>query len=78
MHDTKVKMKDGRIFCGPLWMWRPLEGWFSLGGEDVGADKIMLRDVEEAVTEGPRTSVSGGTADRDELQRARKEGWDGT
>ena len=78
MHETVVKMKDGRMFCGNLWTWRPREGWFTLVGDDAGPDRIMLRDVAEAFTKEQRTAAPGITADRDELQRARKEGWDGT
>jgi hypothetical protein len=43
MKDTDVKMKDGRTFCGPMWLWRPKEGWFQLAGDYRGPDQIFLR-----------------------------------
>ena len=74
MHDTTVKMKDGRSFCGPIWSWRPEEGWFSI----VGEEPIDFRDVESAVTKGQRVRAGKDPIDEDELQRARSCGWDGT
>jgi len=72
MHDTYVKMKDGRTLCGPIWAWCPKEGYFTLAGED---EPVQLSEVESAVTRGQR-SVNG-PEDRDELERARKDGWTG-
>lgn len=77
MHDTRVKMKDERTYCGPIWVWRPQEGWFSVVDNDAGgAVRIELAECESAVTGGQRVR-SGVVEDRDELARARKMGWDG-
>lgn len=76
MHETKVKLKNGDELCGAIWMWRPTEGFFTLIGED-SEKKICLRDIASAVTEGVRISATE-VRDRDELERARENGWDGT
>ena len=76
MHYTKVKMKDGTEHYSPIWKWRPKEGYFTLVSENA-PKKIFLRDVESAVTENERVSINQVGVDRDELQRARKDGWDG-
>lgn len=73
MHDTTVKMKDGRTFCGPIWSWRPADGWFSIVDSD-SPDRIHFRDVESVVTKGQRTHP-GIIEDQDELARARDAGW---
>ena len=84
MHDTRIKMKDGRVFSGPLWNFRPKEGWMSIVVEDDAGvpEKVYFRDVESAVTAGQRVGINeDGTAkcvDQDELKRARENGWDGT
>lgn len=73
MHDTKVVFKDGTELEGPIWEWRPTEGYFTLVGRE---EPIHLRDVVSAVTAGARSNT--GPFDRDELERARENGWDGT
>lgn len=68
-------MKDGREYSSPIFMWRPEQGWFSLID---GPAKIFLKDVESAVTPGggwPREGGAGKT--EDELERAKRHGWDG-
>lgn len=75
MHDTRVKMRDGREFCGPLWTWRPEEGWFAIASDEA-PPRINLRDVASAVNEGQRVSVNE-VRDVDLMERAREEGWDG-
>ena len=47
MRDAWVRMKDGKTFCGPIWMWRPKEGWFSLidGEDEEGSERILFDDV---------------------------------
>jgi hypothetical protein len=76
MHDTTVKMKDGRVFCAPIYYFRPTEGWMSLIDNDV-PDKLYFRDMESATTENQRMTKNNiGTCD--ELERARGQGWDGT
>jgi len=81
MHTTRVVMKDGCVFEGALWTFRPEEGWIGLIGDDAGPAQIWLRDVQSAVTFGRRVRANpDGTAkiaDEDELERARQRGWDG-
>jgi hypothetical protein len=67
-----VKMKDGRVFCGDLWIWRPLEGWFSIVDNEA-PEKIMLVDVESAVNRDVRYNPLGETRDEDLLERATDE-----
>lgn len=81
-------MKDGTKWCGPLWTFRPEEGWLHLAGdpEDAGPEKIYLRDIESCTTYGERVGVLRNSEgkiigprieDVDELERARKYGWNG-
>jgi hypothetical protein len=81
MHDVSVKLKDGATFQSPLWTWRPDLGWFTL----VGVERIFrLADVESAVQHGVRRREPGMgmgplyTSPVDLLERARKEGWNGS
>lgn len=85
MHDTRVKMKDGTVHCGPIYMFRPEEGWMSLMLNDRDypdgdmPDRLYFRDMESAVTENQRGRVGKpGIGDEDELERARHQGWDGS
>jgi hypothetical protein len=52
MHDTKVVLKDGRKFCGPIWQWHPTEGYFTICDYDVANEptRIELKDVASAKT----------------------------
>lgn len=83
MHNTIVKMKDGRVFCGPIWKWRPSEGWFSIPSDENAPEKIYFRDVRSAMTKGDR-NYGGDVEDRDELARAKTDPdfsgkvWDGS
>ena len=86
MHDTLVKMKDGRTFCGPLWEFRPREGYLTIPSDETAPDRIYFKDIESAVTKGERVGVlydddgniiGPRVEDRDLLARAREEGWDG-
>jgi hypothetical protein len=75
MHDTLIKMKDGREFCGPIWLWRPQYGYLTLAGE--GADvnfnhPIQFAGMESAVTKNERIAPFT-TGDQDELARALSE-----
>ena len=47
MRDAWVRMKDGKTYRGPIWMWRPKEGWFSLidGEDEKGSERILFDDV---------------------------------
>jgi len=74
MHNVSVKMKDGTKHQGPLWIWRPMEGWFELAGVE---PRIHLRDVESAVHLGQRVTLSLLLQDVDLLERAKSEGWTG-
>jgi hypothetical protein len=74
MHDTRVKMKDGRDLCAPIWYWRPLEGYMTLVGEP--DERLYFRDMESAVTKDVLLNVHT-IGLRDELERARQDGWDG-
>lgn len=84
MHDTLVKMKDGTVHCGPIYMFRPEEGWMTLMLNDLDypngdmPDKLYFRDMESAVTENERVNINQVGIDCDELQRARDQGWDGS
>lgn len=73
MHDTTIKMKDGTVHCSPMWDFRPKEGWMTLVNVD---GKLYFRDMISAVTENQRIRIDL-TADQDELERARRQGWDG-
>lgn len=75
MHITTVTMKDGRVFEGPIWVFRPVDGWLTLSCDDA-PDIIYLRDIESAITEHERISVSLTNVRVDELEQARKYGWD--
>jgi hypothetical protein len=76
MHNTIVKMKDGRTFCGPMCEFSPLSGSFSIVAEGT-PDVIMFRDVESVITKDERVNAEVLIKDVDELARARENGWDG-
>jgi hypothetical protein len=80
MHDTTVKMKaeyGGQVYCGPIWEWKPKEGWFTLTDAVVGLVTIRLEAVESAITKGQRVSINSPPEgeDQDELARAKRDGW---
>ena len=77
MHDTIVKLKDGRTFCGPIWEFRPKEGWFTIITEnDSGCpNPIYFKDCMSAVTPNERLTVSK-VGDEDEMLRAIRDGWE--
>lgn len=77
MHDASVVLKDGRTFCGPIWEWRPQEGWFSIPSDVPTPDgRIYFREVSTAVHKGQRTGPET-VEDVCLLTRAKREGWDG-
>ena len=80
MHDTRVVMKNGQEFCSPMWLFRPKEGYMTLIGvhDDLALPlkKLHFRDMKSAVTEGVMARINV-IADRDEIARAREQGWDG-
>jgi multimeric flavodoxin WrbA len=76
MHMTKIVMKDGRIFSGPIYGYSYTEGWLHVIDE-TAPDKIYFRDMKSAITPGERLSINT-IGDDDELQKARDGGWNGT
>lgn len=78
MHDTFIVFKDGREACGPIWTWRPKDGYLSIvTSEDRFRGELRFVDMESCVTQDQRIRIDK-IADRDELERARDNGWDGT
>lgn len=84
MNTVEVELKDGRRFSGPLWTWRPAEGWFTLAGvaNENGLIVFRLADCVSAVDRAQRVGINpDGTPkieDVDLLQRARESGWEET
>ena len=77
MSYAYVTMKDGRQFDGPIYMWRPKLGWFSIYNNDA-PDEIHLAEVESALNKGERVGVKDGEAviqDIDLVEKARQDGW---
>lgn len=83
MTDVLVKLKNGTVVCGPLWLWRPKEGFFDLVVEKTENGHILLDDVETAVENHLRVGIDRTDPKNpvprfdnvDLLQRAREEGW---
>jgi hypothetical protein len=76
MHDCLVTMKDGRKFCGPVWEFKPEQGYLTIPSDAKAPDKIFLRDIATAMTRVRTTH--GVESTRDLVQVARERGWDGT
>lgn len=84
MTIVKVVMKDKRVFHGPLWLWRPEEGFFTLVLDHMHYPNIpkteienmvfRLDEVESAVDNGVRETIDM-IVDVDLLARAREQGW---
>jgi len=72
MPQTVVTLKDGRRFSGPIWKWLPREGYLELVDEDEVNDGEPIRIAFGDVAEASTLDASGA---RDELARARSEGW---
>lgn len=70
MHNTVVKLKDGRTLVGPILLFRPQLGFMTLMGDDT-VEKLYFKDMLSATTEGERISY-GKIGTQDELQRAKK------
>lgn len=80
MHDVMLTLKDGRTFCGPMWAWRPQEGYMVLSLDANHYDyevpeRIYLDDVDTAIDKDVRYNATGETKDVDLLEKAREEGW---
>jgi len=69
-------MRDGRVFCGPIWAWRPQEGYLVLVSDDtgVGEVRILFQDMESAITKNTYLNANA-IGSRDEIERAIQEGW---
>jgi hypothetical protein len=79
MHDTTVKLKDGRILIGPILAFKPELGFMTLMGDN--DEKLNFENIVSATTEGERIG-HGKIGTQDEIQRAksylkdaRKYGW---
>jgi hypothetical protein len=75
MHDAKVKMRDGRTFCGTVWAFMAMDGYMTIPSEC--PDHLYFRDMESAVQIGGRETIDTVGQDVDLLARARKQGWNG-
>jgi hypothetical protein len=78
MNYTTVKLTSGVTLYGPIWEYRPKDGWFAIS--DVETQRMVvvhLKDVTEAITKNQFLTATK-VGDRDEVQRAKDEGWDGT
>jgi hypothetical protein len=81
MHTTRIKLKDGSRLAGSIAEWRPKDGYFVLADTENENDgdvrKILLIEVESAITSGQRISAKSPPEgeDQDELARARSDGW---
>jgi hypothetical protein len=73
MSLTMVTMKDGRQFTSPIWVFRAEEGYLTLVDHPL---PLYFRDMLRCVTPSSEVSTNG-LAERDELARAKAEGWDG-
>lgn len=76
LHNVRVKFRDGRRLYGPLWEWRPEDGFFSLvdsyNENDGNLIIVRLDDCAEAVEE--RVQVAWNKVmDVDLLERARRD-----
>lgn len=84
MHNTRVEMKDGRVFEGPIYIFRPELGFMTLILDETHygyeiPEKLYFRDMASAVTENQRGRHNApGIGPEDEISRARHQGWDGT
>src|SRR3990167_8156060 len=84
MHDTRIEMKDGSVFVGAIYEFRPEEGWMTIVHPD-NIGRLYFKDMKSAVTEQERGSlryavpgtIQGHLCDCDELARARAMGWKG-
>ncbi len=81
MHDTKLKLKSGKEIWGPIWCWRPKEGYLEITNNETGkCDTIRFSDIEEGTEYGQRVTIRSPPEgeDVDVLARAKEDGWDGT
>jgi len=72
MHITIVKLKNGETYSGPMELFRPALGWFTLFGE---GRKFYFDECESVITPNERVSINsppeGET--QDEMARAKQD-----
>lgn len=72
MITAYVKMKDGREIVGPIWVFNAIHGYMTIPSQTY--DLLYFREMALAVE---RTEHETGLG-VDLLERARKQGWNGT
>jgi len=65
MHNTNIKMKDGRIFCAPIYQFNIRLGFIQLFGVD---EKLYFENMIYAITENQRVGINTINT-VDEIQR---------
>ena len=79
MAITYIETKDGKTYSGPIKLWRPSLGWFSIdyfGDDEYGIEqKFYFSDIKSAITKNERTNIYSTPIgqDVDELERARED-----
>ncbi len=71
MHTTRIKLKDGSVYEGTIWDFRPRHGYLTLVEHD---RSFHFEDMVSCVTEHQRIDIRT-FGDQDELERARRDGW---
>lgn len=77
-NTVRVVLRDGTVRSGPLWTWRPLEGWFSLLEHEDHVDRkagerILIEDCLTAIDCNERIGPRGETGNVDLLAKAKQE-----
>jgi len=65
VHNTKVVLKDGRVFLSPIELFRPEKGFMTLFGYE---EILYFKDILSATTENERIGY-GRIGPQDELQK---------
>lgn len=68
MHDTNIKMKDGRVFCAPIYKINIKKGFIRLFEVD---EDLYFDDMVYAITENERIGINK-IGNVDEIERYRK------
>jgi hypothetical protein len=74
IYDAIVTLKNGKILCGSVWAWRPIDGMFVIADDGSFPVEIRFEDVLEAY-ERDRVDRSGVFKRINLLDRACHEGW---
>jgi len=75
MHTSYITLKSGEKIEGPIWEFKPLEGYISIVTDTEDSPRrIELRDIQEAYTPGVRIRANKLGIDN-LLQRAKEGGW---